>query len=46
MWEPGTELGVLDLSYLGLVPAWRGHGLGSELVGESFRFAREFAVSA
>ena len=32
LFDPGTEPGALELTYLGLVPAARGRGWGSELV--------------
>jgi ribosomal protein S18 acetylase RimI-like enzyme len=46
IWEPGTEPGVLELSYLGLVPAARRRGLGRALVDRSLAFARERDFSA
>ncbi|MDB5312245.1 MAG: Acetyltransferase family protein [Gemmataceae bacterium] len=41
IWEPAAEPGTLELSYLGLVPAARGRGLGDELVRRSLAFARD-----
>lgn len=40
IWELPAGSEVMELSYLGLVPAARGRGLGAALVRESFRFAR------
>ena len=39
MWEPSTDAGAMEVSYLGLVPAARGRGLGDELVRRSLAFA-------
>jgi ribosomal protein S18 acetylase RimI-like enzyme len=46
MWEPGTEAGVLEIAYVGLVPTARGRGLGGELVRASLGFAREKEFAA
>ncbi|MFO0796908.1 MAG: GNAT family N-acetyltransferase [Gemmataceae bacterium] len=37
--EPGTEVGAVELSYLGLVPAARGRGWGAELLRVALRAA-------
>jgi ribosomal protein S18 acetylase RimI-like enzyme len=39
MWEPSTDAGAMEVSYLGLVPTARGQGLGDELVRRSIAFA-------
>jgi ribosomal protein S18 acetylase RimI-like enzyme len=40
MWEAAVEPHTLEISYLGLVPWARGHGLGGELVRRTIDFAR------
>ena len=46
LWEPGTEPGVLEVSYLGLIPTARGKGLGDELVRRSLAFAQGMGFHA
>jgi ribosomal protein S18 acetylase RimI-like enzyme len=42
---PATAFGAVEISYMGLVPAYRKRGLGTELLVESIRIAKQNQAS-